>query len=143
MAAGEIGQAGNGLAVGIGGGVVEGALELAHGFLAKHVLDFLGIVVDVVGCDLGLVGEVELPEAVIADNLTRTLPALGREVNGIARIVGSGELMAEERARLVADFVDSLAATLGQFAQGDAFAVKLARLQYVVNSLERILAARA
>ena len=40
--------------------MVECALDLAHGFLPEYVLHFLGVIMHVVRCNLGLVGQVQL-----------------------------------------------------------------------------------
>ena len=73
--------------MGISACVVKGALDLADNLLAKYVLDDLGVVMDMVRGDLGLVGEVELPKAVVADDLAGTLPACRSEVNAVAFIM--------------------------------------------------------
>ena len=80
----QIGKAGNGPAVGVDAGVIKGTLKRTHDFLTQHVLNLLGVIVHMVGRNLGLIGKVQLPEAVIANNLTGALPALGRKMHLIA-----------------------------------------------------------
>ena len=52
----QIGKAGDGPAVRVDAGVVEGALKRAHDFLTQHVLNLLGVIVHMVGRNLGLIG---------------------------------------------------------------------------------------
>src|SRR5262245_25241330 len=52
-------KAGNGTAMGVVRGVGQPAFQIAHDFVAKDVLDFLGVLVDVISGDLCGVGEVK------------------------------------------------------------------------------------
>ena len=51
------------------------ALELAHDFIAQHVLDFLGVFMHVIGGDLRFVRQIEFPQTMVAHNGTSALPA--------------------------------------------------------------------
>ena len=86
----QIGKAGDGPAVRVDAGVVEGALKRAHDFLTQHVLNLLGVIVHMVGRNLGLIGKVQFPETVIADNLAGALPALGRKMHLVAVLMQGG-----------------------------------------------------
>ena len=128
----KIGKARDGPAVGIDAGVVKGALKRAHDFLTQHVLNVLGVIVHVVRRNLGLVGEVQLPEAVIANNLTGALPALGRKMHLIAILMQCGEIMPRQFGRKAAGIFFRLIPAFSQLAQGNALALKVARLEHVV-----------
>ena len=54
-------KARDGPAVRVAGRVIEHPLKLAHDIISEHVLDLLSIVVHVVGSNVGLVGQVQLP----------------------------------------------------------------------------------
>jgi hypothetical protein len=49
-------QVGNGAAVRVVRSVLEAALEFTHHFLTEHMLDFFGILMDMVRVDAGGVG---------------------------------------------------------------------------------------
>ena len=46
----------------------QSPLQLPDRRFAQHMLDLFGVVVDVIGRDLGGVGQVELPQPVIPDD---------------------------------------------------------------------------
>ena len=71
----DIFQARDKLAVRITPRIAEDTFELTHDFLPQHVLDFLGVVVHMIGGVVNLVGEVELPKSVVADHLAGAFPA--------------------------------------------------------------------
>jgi len=100
-------------------------LERAHGVGAKHVLDFVGVFVDVVGGVLHRVGEVELPEPVIAHDLTGALPAGGGEEEDVSFFMRRYEAVLLERKTALPRFLEALAAELRQLAR-DVPAVPLA-----------------
>ena len=89
----QIGKAGDGPTVRVDAGVIKGTLKRAHDFLTQHVLNLLGVIVHMVGRNLGFVGKVQLPEAVIADNLTGALPAIGRKVHLVSLLMQGGQMM--------------------------------------------------
>lgn len=69
-------KAGDGPAVRVAGRVIEHPLKLAHDIIPEHVLDLLSIVVHMVGRNVGLVGQIELPKAMVADDRARKLKKL-------------------------------------------------------------------
>ena len=73
--------------MGIARGVVEQALEFAHHIVAKDVLDFLGVIVHVVRRDVGGVGQVKLPEPMVADDRAGQLPTAWCEQDFVALLV--------------------------------------------------------
>jgi hypothetical protein len=52
----QVSEAGDGSTVGVDAGVIKGALKCAHDFLTQHVLNLLGVIVHMVGRNLGLIG---------------------------------------------------------------------------------------
>ena len=92
----QIGKTGDGPAMGVHTRMVKGAFKRAHDFLTQHMLNFLGIIVHVVGRNLCLVGKVQLPKAVISDNLTGTLPTFRRKVHLVTLLMQGGQMMSRQ-----------------------------------------------
>jgi len=80
-------KAGDGSAVRVVGRVIEHPLKLAHDIIPEHVLDLLSIVVHVVGRNVGLVSQIKLPKAMVADDRAGQLPAAWRKQNLVALLV--------------------------------------------------------
>ena len=77
----------------IGGRVLQPTFQLTHHFITEHMLDLLGVFVDVVRGDLRGVGQIQFPEPVIPHNGAGELPARGREENQVAFLVQRGEFV--------------------------------------------------
>ena len=59
--------------------VFQNTLKLSDHALAQNMFDFFCIVMNVVGCVTSLIGEIQLPEPVVADNLAGPLPTFRSE----------------------------------------------------------------
>src|SRR6185503_10241977 len=129
----------NAFAMRIFGDVREVAFQLADGFFTEDVLDLFGVLVDVVGGNLGGVGEIQFPEPVIADDRTGKLPAGRREKDHVAFLVQRDEAMAAQILGLPFDVLDGFAPALAQFTQRDTFTFEITRLEHVIDGLQRVL----
>ena len=88
----DIFKTGNESAVRVAPGVVEALLQFPHRLFSKEVLNLLSVLMHVIGGNMGRVGQIELPEAVISDDLAGTLPAAGSEKCRVA-IAGQGHIL--------------------------------------------------
>ena len=53
------------------GAVGEEFLQFVHDLGLDHVLNLVGVVMDVLRCDIGVLKEVSFPEAMVAGDATR------------------------------------------------------------------------
>jgi hypothetical protein len=83
----------NRFSVRIDGREVQASFELSHGFLSQQVLDFLGIIVDVVGREIRCVREVQLPQTMVAYDRRGLSPPFRGKVNGASRRIEADELV--------------------------------------------------
>lgn len=124
--------------MGIASGIVQTFLKLTNGVFAKNMLNFLGVFVDVIRCDVGRIGEIQLPETVITYDLTGALPTGRGEGHGIAE--EGHESGASNRGELPLDIFEGLAAAFRQLAKTHMLAAEFITLKHMVNGLERIFA---
>lgn len=75
-------------------GELKPALEFAHGFSSEDMLDFIGVFMHVIGRELDGVGQVEFPQAMVANDLAGALPSGRGEKHDVAFLVGGDKTVA-------------------------------------------------
>ena len=73
---------------------LESTLELAHGFGAEDVLDFISIFMDVIGRELHGVRQIKFPQAMVANDLASALPSGRCEKDDVALFMSRDETVA-------------------------------------------------
>src|SRR5687767_14882114 len=86
----------NGFAVRVASCVIESFLELPDNVLTEDMFNFFGVLVHVVRGDLGRIGEIKLPEAVVADDGGGALHACRGEEHKVAFVVSGGKAVSDE-----------------------------------------------
>tara|TARA_Y100000588_G_C13945772_1_gene792070 strand:+ start:105 stop:833 length:729 start_codon:yes stop_codon:yes gene_type:complete len=131
-------------------GVAKYALKASYDVLSQHVLDFLGIVVDMVRWVVNLVREVKLPKPMVPHNLAGTLPSGGsqgkaeilRKSQAIGRVYFQGSQRGSNQClALLAGLGNTDAAPGSKVTKGDGLGLKIFRLKHLVNCLEAVFQA--
>ena len=136
----DILKTGDESAVRIAPGVVKALFQLPHRLFSEDVLDFLGVLMHVIGGNMCCVGQVKLPETMVSNDLARTLPAFGGEKCRVA-IAGQGDiLVTAQSVELAMSFFQGLAASLRQFARAHLVGFEFLIFQDMINRLERVFA---
>ena len=86
---------GNGVAVGVQGGVAQKGVEAAHEQRRLHVLQLLGYLVHLVPIEAQLLHQKHLPEAVLADGEQGQALAFGRELHAPVPLVRQEALVGQ------------------------------------------------
>jgi hypothetical protein len=111
-------------AVRVSPGVVEALFQLPNRLFSQDVLDLLGVLMHVIGGDMGGIGQVKLPQAMISNDLARTLPTFGSEKCRVAIAGESHVLMTSECVDRAVSFFQCLAPSLRQLAGADLVGFK-------------------
>ena len=74
-------------------GMVQGAFKLPNCFLSQYVFNYFRIIMHVVRGNTRFIGQIELPQAVIAYDLASPLPTFWSEMHRIPIIVQGGHLV--------------------------------------------------